>query len=64
MGEPDEKPAVIADEIEAAYPGYKQIPAELGNEVVPDVATDVVRMGEATIYICLFSKVWTWVEPA
>ncbi|MFO0757004.1 MAG: hypothetical protein U0359_10950 [Byssovorax sp.] len=63
MGEPDERPAAVAEEIEATYPGYQQIPPELGNEIVPDVATDVVLMGEATIYICLFSKVWTWVEP-
>jgi hypothetical protein len=62
-GEPDEKPAAIAREIEATYPGYQQIPPELGNETVPDVATDGVLMGEATIYICLFSDVWTWVDP-
>ena len=62
-GEPDEKPAAIAAEIEATYPGYQQIPPELGNETVPDVATDGVLMGEATIYICLFSDVWTWVDP-
>jgi hypothetical protein len=62
-GEPDEKPAAIAEEIEAVYPGYKQIPPELGNELVPDVAMDGSLMGEATIYVSLFSKVWTWVEP-
>jgi hypothetical protein len=62
-GEPDEKPAVIAEEIEATYPGYQPIPPELGNEVVPDVAMDGALMGEATIYICLFSDVWTWVDP-
>ena len=63
MGEPDEKPAAIAAEIEATYPGYQQIPPELGNELVPDVALDGALMGEATIYVCLFSDVWTWVEP-
>ena len=63
MGEPDEKPAAIAEEIEATYPGYKQIPPELGNEVVPDVAMDGALMGKATIYVSLFSYVWTWVEP-
>ncbi len=62
-GEPDETSAAIAKEIEATYPGYKQIPPELGNEVVPDVAMPVGSMGEATIYVCLFSDVWTWVEP-
>ena len=62
-GEPDEKPAVIAEEIEATYPGYQPIPPELGNEVVPDVEMDGALMGEATIYVCLFSGVWTWVDP-
>ncbi|WP_437643741.1 hypothetical protein [Sorangium sp. So ce362] len=52
-----------AEEIEATYPGYRPIPPELGNEVVPDVAMSVVLMGEATIYMCLFSSVWTWVDP-
>ena len=62
-GEPDEKPAAIAAEIEATYPGYQQIPPELGNETVPDVAADWALMGKATIYTCLFSDVWTWVDP-
>jgi hypothetical protein len=59
--EPDEIPAAIAAEIEATYPDYQPIPPELGNEVVPDVDMDGVMMGEATIYVCLFSIVWTWV---
>jgi hypothetical protein len=62
-GEPDEKPAAITEEIEATYPGYQPIPPELGNEVVPDVAMDMASFGEATIYIFLFSSVWTWVDP-
>lgn len=62
MGEADEKPAVVATEIEATYPGYQQIPPEIGNEVVPDLDIDGATFGEATIYMCLFSKVWTWVE--
>jgi len=53
----------IVREIEATYPGYKQIPPELGNEAVPDVAMDGALMGKATIYVSLFSYVWTWVEP-
>lgn len=64
MGEPDEKPAVIAAEIEATYPGYQQIPPEIGNELVPEVEIDGSFMNEATIYMCLFSNVWTWVIPA
>ncbi|WP_437672220.1 hypothetical protein [Sorangium sp. So ce131] len=63
-GEPDEIPAAVAQEIEATYPGYQPIPPELGNEVVPDVDMDGVKMmGEATIYMCLFSPKWTWVDP-
>ncbi|WP_437904247.1 hypothetical protein WME95_38170 [Sorangium sp. So ce327] len=32
--------------------------------VVPDVDMDGVKIvGEATIYVCLFSRVWTWVDP-
>lgn len=53
----------IAREIEAAYPGYQPIPPELGIEVVPDVAMDGVLMGTATIYMCLFSVAWTFVDP-
>ncbi|WP_433928261.1 hypothetical protein AB3662_33695 [Sorangium cellulosum] len=64
-GIPEEGPVAreIAGEIEATYPGYHPIPPELGNEVVPDVDMDGVSMGEATIYVCLFSVVWTWVDP-
>jgi len=51
----------VAREIEATYPGYQPIPPELGNEVVPDVDLVGAKFGEATIYICLFSEVWTWV---
>ncbi|HVK62904.1 MAG TPA: hypothetical protein VM694_00425 [Polyangium sp.] len=53
----------VAREIEATYPGYQRIPPELGDEIVPDVATSGCLMGDMTIYICLFSKYWTWVEP-
>jgi hypothetical protein len=64
-GIPEEEPVApeIVREIEATYPGYQPIPQELGNEVVPDVEMDGALMGEATIYICLLSKVWTWVDP-
>ncbi|AGP41285.1 hypothetical protein [Sorangium cellulosum] len=64
-GIPEEEPVAreIAREIEATYPGYQPIPPELGNEVVPDVDMDGVSMGEATIYVCFFSVVWTWVDP-
>jgi hypothetical protein len=64
-GIPEEEPVAreIAREIESTYPGCRPIRPELGNEVVPDVAMSVVLMGEATIYMCLFSEVWTWVDP-
>jgi hypothetical protein len=52
----------IARQIEATYPSYQAIPPELGNEVVPDVDVDGGPLGEATIYVCLFSIVWTWVS--
>jgi hypothetical protein len=58
-GATGEEPAAteIAQEIEATYPGYQPIPLELGNEVVSDV-DGPQRLGEATIYDCLFSEVW------
>ena len=64
-GIPEEEPVAreIAREIEATYHGFKRIPQELGNELVPDVEMDGALMGKATIYVSLFSTVWTWVEP-
>jgi hypothetical protein len=61
-GVPEEEPVAreIAREIEATYPGYQTIPPEIGNEVVPDVDAGLA-FGEATIYMCLFSEVWTQV---
>ncbi|MGK3999888.1 hypothetical protein [Sorangium sp. So ce1024] len=35
----------------------RAIPPELGNEVVLDVEIDGAPVGEATIYVCLFSVV-------
>jgi hypothetical protein len=57
-GVPEEEPVAreIAREIEATYPGYRTIPPEIGNEVVPDV-----DFGESTIYVLLFSYFWTQV---
>lgn len=64
-GIPEEEPVAreIAREIEVTYPGYQPIPPELGNEVVPDATMVAVAMGEATIGVCLFSIVWSWVKP-
>ena len=59
-GAPEEEPAAseIAREIEATYPGHQPVPPELGDEVVPDVDLDGAPLGQATIYVCLFSIVW------
>lgn len=60
LGTPDEEPDAedVTREIEATYVGYRPVPPELGNLVVPDVAVDNVRMGQATIYHCLLSTQW------
>lgn len=44
----------IASEIEATW-GYERMPPEVGQLVVPDVATDHRGIGEATVYDCLMS---------
>lgn len=49
----------VVREIEATYPGYQTIPLELGNELVPEIAIDGAMMGEATVYMCVFSDLWT-----
>ncbi|WP_437592022.1 hypothetical protein [Sorangium sp. So ce1000] len=56
---PDEQPyaAWIAQEIEATW-GYERMPPEVGNVVVPDVATNLRRLGEARLYDCFFSDAW------
>ena len=59
LGEREEL-AAIAGVIEATYPGYEPIPAELGDEVVPEVWVESNPFGEATIALCLFSEVWMW----
>lgn len=61
-GLPDEEPVVraVVREIEATYPGYEQIPPELGNGPVPD-ADAGPGYGMATIYTCFFSDVWNWI---
>ncbi len=60
LGTSDEVPAGIAQEIEAAYPGYYPIPPELGNEVVPELGVHSMLFGTSSIYICLLSSVWEW----
>lgn len=53
----------VTREIEATYPGYQQIPPEIGDEIVPDVEAHLA-FGEESVYICIFSDVWTWIRPA
>ena len=56
---PDEQPfvAAIAEDIEAHW-GHERMPPEVGNILVPDVATNLRLLGEATLYDCLLSDQW------
>ncbi len=56
---PAEQPdaQVLTQEIEATY-AYEPMPPEIGNVVVPDVATNGRALGKATIYDCLLSDDW------
>lgn len=56
---PDEQSCAdeIAREIEATW-GYERMPPEIGKVIVPNVATDGRRLGEARLYDCLFSEDW------
>lgn len=60
-GAPDEERIAdeIIDEIEATYPMYREIPPEVGNQVVPDVAFENWGFGEHTINTLLFAT-FTW----
>lgn len=55
----DEHPyaAWIAQDIEAIW-GYERMPSEIGKLNVPDVATNLRNLGEATLYDCLLSDNW------
>lgn len=56
---PDERPyaAWIAQDIEATW-GYEPMPPDVGKVIVPDVATNLRLLGEATLYDCLFTDNW------
>lgn len=56
---PDEQPfaSTIAEDIETHW-GHERMPPEVGNIVVPDVATNLRLLGEATLYDCLLSDQW------
>lgn len=47
----------LAREIEATW-GCARMPPEVGNVIVPDVATNHRRLGEARLYDCLLSDDW------
>ncbi|APR83283.1 Hypothetical protein A7982_08632 [Minicystis rosea] len=47
----------IAQEIQASW-DTRPLPREIGEVVVPEVATSIRAMGEATIYDCLLSDDW------
>lgn len=49
----------IIREIETTYPGYRQIPPEIGNEALPDVCFNNSDFGKLTNYVLLFSDYWT-----
>lgn len=57
---PDEEPHVqaITEEILSVFPGYKPIPSEIGNVIVPDVVAGNKMMGQTTLYLCLFTDAW------
>lgn len=56
---PDEQPyaTAIAEDIEASW-GYERMPPEVGKILVPEVATNLRALGEATLYDCLMSDRW------
>jgi hypothetical protein len=56
---PDEQPyaAALTREIEATF-GCERMPPEIGNVLVPDVATNNRALGEARLYDCLLSDQW------
>jgi hypothetical protein len=55
----DEQPHAdwLAREIEATF-GCEPMPPEVGNIIVPDVATNLRLMGQATLYDCLLGDDW------
>ena len=45
----------IEQEIGATFPLHAKMPPDVGMVIVPNVATSLRDLGEATIYDCLFS---------
>ena len=56
---PEEQPYAtwISGEIGTTW-GFERMPPEVGRTIVPDVATDLCLLGEATLYDCLFADDW------
>lgn len=57
---PDEEPHAhaLAGEISFVFPGYEPLPPEVGQVIVPDVVAGNKRMGQTTLYHCLFTDAW------
>lgn len=47
----------LAREIETSWT-YERMPPSVGHQLVPDVATSLRGLGEASLYDCLFSSDW------
>ncbi|MEO7591531.1 MAG: hypothetical protein ABI134_09990 [Byssovorax sp.] len=56
---PDEAPFArgLAEEIEAAFPGYQPMLPEVGKVILPDI-DDLHELGQVTIFDCLFTDHW------
>lgn len=49
----------IAEEIGISFPDHEPMPPEVGNAIVPNVATELPAPGVATLFECLFSCLCT-----
>lgn len=56
---PDEAPfaRALAEEIEAAFPGYQPMRPEVGKVILPDIG-DLRELGKVTLFDCLFTDHW------
>lgn len=50
--------AILRQEIEVAFPGYEEMPAEAGTTIVPGVSVGFQQPDTATLFDCLFSHYW------
>jgi hypothetical protein len=49
----------IAEEIEISFPDHEPLPPEVGNVMVPEVASELPPPGVATLFECLLSSLCT-----